>query len=372
VTRAATQHRKRAERHIFRESTMTASKTRVPRRTILKGVVGAVGVAAIGAPGILRAQGGQVVVGTWGGDYAKLLNKNIEQPFLISQGWEVIQDQAGDPERRAKMLAERRLPRGTSDVQGLSGVNMYQVFEQGITQEIDYSKIPNAENLLPSMKEPYGVGHIYSAMVPVYNPEMIEEAPDSYADVFDPKWGDKLGIIDIQYQYTLMAAALAAGGSVDSLDPGKELLLKVREAGARIYPSNEAFAQGMKAGEIGIGIMWKARTVQWQNADIPVESAWPSEGALAYVSGFVIPKNAPNIDGAYAYLNAMLEPEAQLNFAVDMGYNPTVTNANVPADLNERIGFEPAEVEKLVSPDYAYMTEHDVALKDWWDKSFKG
>ncbi len=96
--------------------------------------------------------------------------------------------------------------------------------------------------------------------------------------------------------------------------------------------------------------MWKARTVQWQNAGIPVKSTWPKEGAIAYVSGFVIPKNAPHLEGAYAYLNAMLEPEAQLNFAKDMGYNPTVTNADVPGDLNERIGFKPEEVDQLVQP----------------------
>ena len=350
---------------------MRTPNDRTFRRSWLRLVAGAVVAGAIGAPTLAGAQG-QVVVGTWGGDYAQLLNKNIEQPFLISEGWEVIQDQAGDPERRAKMLAERRLPRGTTDVQGLSGVNMYQVHEQGLTQEIDYSQIPNAENLLPSMMEPYGVGHIYSAMVPVYNPETVESPPTSYADVFDPEWGDRLGIIDIQYQYTLMAAALAAGESVTDIDAGKELLLKLREAGARIYPTNEAFAQGMKAGEIDVGIMWKARTVQWQNAGIPVKAAWPSEGALAYVSGFVIPKNAPNPEGAYAYLNAMLEPEAQLNFAKDMGYNPTVTNADVPPELNERIGFSEEEIGQLVRPDYQYMTENDVALKDWWDKTFKG
>ena len=67
----------------------------------------------------------------------------------------------------------------------------------------------------------------------------------------------------------------------------------------------------------------------------------PTEGALAYVSGFVIPKNAPNKDGSYAYLDAMLEKSAQEAFAVDMGYNPTVTNAVVAPDLNKRIGFTP-------------------------------
>jgi putative spermidine/putrescine transport system substrate-binding protein len=342
------------------------------RRSLMQGAAALAGSAAFARSGDALAQSkGKIVVGTWGGDYARLLNKNIDQPLLVSKGWEVVQDQAGDPERRSKMLAERRLPRGTTDVQGLSGINMFQMFDIGVTSEIDYSKIPNAKNLLPSMKYKYGVGHIYSGKVAVYNPNVVKTVPTSYKDVFDPKHGNKLGIIDIQYQYTIVAAALAAGGSVKNLEPGKKLLLEVRKAGARIYPTNEAFAQGLKADEFGIGIMWKARTVQWQNAGINVKSAAPSEGTLAYVSGFVIPKNAPNKNGAYAYLDAMLEKPAQEAFAVDMGYNPTVKNAVVAPDLNERIGFTPEQIEKLVDLDYAYMTEQDVALKEWWDKEFK-
>ena len=99
--------------------------------------------------------------------------------------------------------------------------------------------------------------------------------------------------------------------------------------------------------------MWKARVVQWQNAGISVQAIAPSEGALAYVSGFVIPKNAPNKEGSYAYLDAMLEKSAQEAFAIDMGYNPTVTNAVVAPDLNERIGFTPDEIKALVDLDYA-------------------
>ena len=44
-----------------------------------------------------RAQdNGRVVVGTWGGDYARLLAKNIETPLLKPKGWDVVQDQAND------------------------------------------------------------------------------------------------------------------------------------------------------------------------------------------------------------------------------------------------------------------------------------
>ena len=135
----------------------------IDRRTTLKGL----GLAAAGAllpsgaltPASAQAAG-RVVVGTWGGDYARLLTKNIEDPILKPKGLEVVQDQAGDAPRRAKMVAERRLPRGTVDIQGLSAANMYEMNEAGVLEQIDYSKLPNAKNLLPTMKYPYGMGHI--------------------------------------------------------------------------------------------------------------------------------------------------------------------------------------------------------------------
>jgi putative spermidine/putrescine transport system substrate-binding protein len=347
---------------------MTRSKS---RREILLGAAGLAGAAILPRSASAQAKG-RIVVGTWGGDYARLLNKNIEVPILIKDGWEVVQDQAGDPERRSKMIAEQRLPRGTSDVQGLSALNMFQMDDAGTLLPIDYSQLKNGGNLLAPMKYPYGIGQIYSGKVAVYNPKLITTAPASYKDVFNPAQGNKLGIIDIQYQYTLVCAALAAGGTINDLEPGKKLLLECKKAGMRIYPTNEAFAQGLKAEEFGIGVMWKARVVQWQNAGIPVTSIAPVEGALAYISGFVIPKNAPNKDGAYAYLDAMLEKSAQEAFAVDMGYNPTVSNATVAPDLNKRIGFTPEEVKKLVDLDYDYMNKNDIALKEWWDKELKG
>ncbi|MGE0766806.1 MAG: PotD/PotF family extracellular solute-binding protein [Hyphomicrobiaceae bacterium] len=352
---------------------MTRSWKSAPsRRQVVQGAAGLGVAAALGAPTGAQAQSkGRIVVGTWGGDYARLLNKNIEKPVLIPEGWDVVQDQAGDPQRRSKMLAEARLPRGTTDVQGLSAVNMFQMNDAGVVAPIDYGKLKNAANLIPSMKYPYGVGHIYSGKVVVNNDHVVKEAPKSYKETFDPKHGNKLAIIDIQYQYTLACASLAAGGSVGDLEPGKKLLLECKKAGMRIYPTNEAFAQGLKADEFGVGVMWKARVVQWQNAGINVKAITPTEGAIAYVSGFVICKNSPNKDGAYAFLDAMLSKSAQEAFAIDMGYNPTVTNAVVAPDLNKRIGFTPDEVKQLVDLDYGYMTKNDVALKDWWDKELK-
>ncbi|HEY4893602.1 MAG TPA: extracellular solute-binding protein [Reyranella sp.] len=341
----------------------------INRRTALGGAAAFAAGAALPA----HAQDNKrIVVGTWGGDYSRLLAKNIETPLLAPKGWDVVKDEANDPPRRAKMLAEKSLRRGTSDMQGLSAANMFEMNEQGVVEQIDYTKLANAKNLIPAMKYPYGVGHIYSGKVVLYNPKLVSTPPTGFADTLDPKNGDKLGIIDIQYQYTMLAAGLASGGSMSNVEPGKERLVACKKAGARIYPSNEALAQALKTEEIALCIMWKARAVQWQNAGINIETVAPKEGVPMYVSGFAMPKNAPNKVGAYAYLDAMMEPSAQEGFAVDMGYNPTVTNVTVPPDVQKRIGFTDEEKKRLVDLDYAYMAKNDSAFQDWWNKSFKG
>jgi putative spermidine/putrescine transport system substrate-binding protein len=344
----------------------------VTRRRWIGGAGAAVALAATAPWSRAHGQaGGKVVVGTWGGDYSKLLTKNIDTPLLTPKGIQVEHAIGGDPERRAKMRAEARLPRGTTDVQGLSAAQMFEMHEAGLVLPVDYGKIPNARHLLAEMKYPYGVGHIYSGKVILFNPKLAK-APTSFADTLDPRHGARLGIIDIQYQFTLMAAALASGGSMGNFEPGKERLLACRKAGAKIYPTNEALAAGLKNEEIALCIMWKARAVQWQNAGINVETVAPAEGVPLYVSGFVIPKNAPNKEGAHAWLDAMLEPSAQEAFAADMGYNPTVTNAKVPDRTQKRIGFTAEEQKRLKDLDYGYLARNDAALKEWWDKVFKG
>jgi len=336
----------------------------INRRTALGGA------AALAAFPAAAQDNKRVIIGTWGGDYSRLLAKNIETPLLTPKGWESVHAEENADPRKAKMLAERSLRRGTTDVQGLSANDMYDVNQQGLVEQLDYSKMANAKNLIPAMKYPYGIGHIYSGKVVLYNPDMMA-APTGFADTLDPKHGNKLGIIDIQRQYNMVAAALASGGSVSNFEPGKERLIACRKAGARIYPSNEAFAQALKTGEIACGIMWKARAVQWQNAGIKVETVAPKEGVPMYVSGFVVPKNSPNKEGAYAWLDAMLAASAQEGFAVDMGYNPTVTDAKVADDVQKRIGFTAEEQKRLLDLDYGYVAKNDSAFQDWWNKSFK-
>lgn len=336
-------------------------------------VQAALAAAALGglAPGRADAQGGKMVLGTWGGDYSKLLTQNVETPILKPKGIEVVHDIAGDSQRRAKLVAEKRLPRGTTDLQALSAAGSFEMYQAGVLDELDFGKIPNAKHLIPQMKTKYSIGHIYSGQVVLYNPAMVTPAPTSYQDLWNPKHAGKVGVIDIQYVGTVEAAALVGGGSMENFEPAKAKLLELRKLGLKMYPTNEAMAQALKTGEVGLCVMWKARGVMWQNSGVPVEMVVPKEGVVLYVSDFVLPKNAQNKAAAYAYLDAMLEPSAQVAFGETMGYNPTVSNARMPEAVAKRVGFTKEEQGKLITPSYEYIAKVDSQIKEWWDKVFK-
>ncbi len=334
------------------------------------------GMAAAGAASLLprpsRAAGGKVIVGTWGGDYQNLLQEHVAVPILEPEKINVVYDSGNDSPRKIKLLAEKRLPRGTVDLVALTGSGMFEMHEQGALQDLDFTKIPNASHILHTLKTTYSVPHIFTSRVILYNPKYVTEAPTSYNDLWNPKYAGKVGVIDIQYQTTIESAAMINGGSLNNYEPGKAKLLELKKMGVKIVTTNEQMAQSLKDEDIWICIMWKARGVMWQNAGVPVKIAAPKEGAVLYVSELGMAKNAPDKEAGYAYLNALLDPRPQQSFITAMGYNPTVDNVQSEGDIAQRIGFSDAEKSHLMVQDYEYLAKNDAQLKEWWDKVFKG
>ena len=332
------------------------------------------GQATLGSMVLARtahAASGQVAIGTWGGDYQTLQQAHVADPLMKPQGVDVVYDTANDTVRKTKLLAERRLPRGTVDIQALTASGSYEMFGNGVLEKLDFSRIPNASKILPELRTEYSVPHIYTGRVILYNPKLIATLPTSYADLWRPEHAGKVGVIDIQYQTTIESAAMIAGGSLGDYEPGKAKLLELKRQGVRIYPTNEAMAQALKTEEVGMCIMWRARGVQWRNAGIPVEIVYPTEGVVLYVSEMVIAKNARNKDAAYAYLDAVLDPRAQTAFADKFGYTPTVTGVPLTADTEPKVSFPPEVRSRFMVQNQEYLAKNDAQLQEWWNKSFK-
>src|SRR4051812_16112858 len=285
----------------------------------------------------------QVVIATWGGDYANLLKNNTDDPLLKPLGITVVQDTGDEDPRVAKMFAQRRLPRGPDDVICLQAVRAYETEGSGLLDTFDESKVPNLKYVRPNLKTNFYAPHIFSPQVLIYNPDTVKEPPKTFTDLVDPKWKGKVGVGDVNYFYIMMAAAIAATGDPNKVDAEetKQLAQKLNQNGLRLYPSTDSIGAGVKSGEIDVGVMWLARVNMWQNAGIPVKAAFQPEGCVLYVSGMVVAKNAPNKAGAYKYLNAMLQPPAQEAFAEKMGYLPTVENAPLKGKVGEQLALPP-------------------------------
>jgi putative spermidine/putrescine transport system substrate-binding protein len=328
------------------------------------------GAALLAAPAIARpAQAaGQCVVGTWGGDYARLLRENVDGPILKPAGIDVVQDIGDEQPRVAKLYAQRRLPRGNMDIACVGAVNGYRVTDAGLVENLDEKQIPNLKHLVEELRMPGFVPHIYSAQVLVYNPSVVADPPQTLGDLLDPKWQGKVGVVSPAGPWVMMAASLHETGKVTDFDKAKAFVLKLNANGLRLYPETDMLAPAFKSGEISVGVIWLARTIMWQNAGFPVKGSFPREGAILYVSGMVLPKNAPDKDAAYRYMNAMLEPPAQQGFATHMGYLPTVDNAPLSGRLGEQLAF-PEPKPKLVAADYPVFAQALPDLNDWWLKN---
>jgi len=341
----------------------------ISRRHFLSATAGVAALAS-GVPNA-RAEGGQVVVGTWGGDYGQLLADIIDKPIMTPKGFEIVQDVGNADPRKTKLIAERQSRRGSMDVSCLSDNDAYIVSQSDVFEKVDPAQVTRLDKVFPELKSEIAIPHIYSAQVILYNTNQVKTPPQSFADLWDPKWRGRIGLADILYPNNTLAAALAGGGGVSNLDPAEKKLMEWRSLDVKIYPSNEALAAALKSEEVWITTMWLARGFMWKKSGIPLAHVVPKEGTPAIVFQASVPKNAKNKAGGFAYLDAMLDAKAQGGFADKMGYVPTVTDAVLPEDLAKQVSLTEAERARLLKPDYAYAAGRSQRTLDFWNKEFK-
>jgi putative spermidine/putrescine transport system substrate-binding protein len=343
--------------------------SRPSRRRVL-----AAGATLVAAPLFGRSARAdeRCVVGTWGGDYARLLRENIDDPILKPKGMEVVQAVGDEAPRLAQLVAQHQLPRGALDIACMGAPTGYIAAQKGLVETLDPAKVPNLKNVVPLLHSGnfmpnQFVPHIYSVQGLAYNSTTVTDPPKTWNDLLDPRWKGKVGALATAGFWVMMGAALSQGGSPNDFDKAKEFLLKLNDHGLHLYAQTDDMAPGFKSGEIEVSIIWLARTVMWQNAEFPVAGRVPDEGAVMYVSGMVVPTNAPDKAGAYAYMNALLDPAAQQGFAAHMGYLPTVGNADLTGKVAEQLAL-PAGA-KLVQPDYETTGKVQPEMNDWWLKN---
>jgi len=227
-----------------------------------------------------------------------------------------------------------------------------------LIQELDLSRLPNydASSNNPKFAGPATInGKVYC--VPknwgttgfIVNTKQIDSGPKSWKDFFDVTMGKGSGhTILHDYQLTTIGGALCAlGYSFNSIDANElaeaeALLIKSKP---HLFAITSDYQPGMRSGDAWMSICWNGDGTQLNN-DLPeMEYVIATDGGEIWTDFYAIPKDAPHLDAAYAFINYMQDPAVQALEAWIHGYAPTDSRAIAlqPDSLGSDPILHPAE-----------------------------
>ena len=114
-----------------------------------------------------------------------------------------------------------------------------QLMEEGMLEELDYSRIPNFEKIDPRFRNlpydpenKYTVPYTWGTLGIIYNANMVDEEPASWGALYDDANAGNVLLIN-NSRDALGAALLHLGYSVNTTDEGE-----IREAFALVADAN--------------------------------------------------------------------------------------------------------------------------------------
>ncbi|MGR3342107.1 MAG: ABC transporter substrate-binding protein [Paracoccaceae bacterium] len=308
------------------------------------------------APGRAHAYGevgNKLIFSTWPNYHNPV---NIEE-FTATTGVNVQINAFGSNE---EMLAKLQAGATGWDVFVPTNYTISNYVALDLIQELDLSQLPNhdpsAQN--PLFADPATVnGKVYAVLKNwgttgfITNTNQIKSGPKSWKDFFEVTMNEGSGhTIVHDYQLTTIGAALVAlGHSFNSIDAGElaaaEALLI--EAKPHLFAITSDYQPGMRSGDAWMSICWNGDGLQL-NTDFPeMEYIIASDGGEIWSDFYCIPKDAPHLEAAYAFVNFMLDPYIQVREFASHGYatGDSRVEAMLPADTaNNAILFPAADL----------------------------
>lgn len=285
---------------------------------------------AILAPTALVAQDQVLNVYNWSDYIAEDTIAKFEEEFGVSVNYDVYD---------SNEVLEARLFAGNTgfDVVVPTSDFLRRQVGAGIYQPLDYSKLPNAQNMDADLMAAAGVYDPENAHSVIYmwgttgigyNTAMIAErlgddAPtDSWDMVFDVDNISKLadcGVTMLDAPTEILPAAMNYLGldpkstDTDDLEAGAELLASIRPY-VRYFHSSQ-YISDLANGDVCLSVGWSGDVFQAlyraEEAENGVEIAYviPSEGALQWFDMLAIPVDAPNPDLAHEFINFVMRAD---------------------------------------------------------------
>ena len=231
-------------------------------------------------------------------------------------------------------------------------VDMYMPFtmKAGLFSPLDLAKIPNMEKVFPEFRDldnlrldrkTYAVPFTFGSLPIMYNANEITTPPDSWWELFNPKYKGKTAIVQDSLGVFMIFSLMANGtktpwnNTKEMVDKTVELLIKYKKEHAlTICASFGDLAALLATGEVIIAQGWEPVSTMTGENSPPIKWSYPKEGTCNFVDTYAIFADAPNLELDHQILNHVMSVEAQVASAEKNA--AAVTNMDAVPLLTEK------------------------------------
>jgi spermidine/putrescine transport system substrate-binding protein len=205
----------------------------------------------------------------------------------------------------------------------------------GLFQPIDTSRLSNWPDVMPELYnlegnmvdgKPYLAPFDWGQTSVTYRTDLFElEGEESWDMLWDKRYKGRLGSLASGGD-AWWVGAIKAGvdfKDIDTPEGFEKIAAVMREQRPliRVYTDDTTtLEQALASGEMVAAMTWNSSAALLKADGVPVRFANPKEGALTWVCGLMIHKDAPNLDSAYDIIDSLLSVESGRFMINDYGY----------------------------------------------------
>ncbi len=291
--------------------------------------------ALVSAASLNLAMAADVTVMSWGGAYTVSQVEAYHKPFTAATGINIISVDADNPATPIKAQVEAN--NVTIDVADVEYADAIRLCDEGLLESIDISTFPAApdgtsaaDDFLPGAVTECAVSTIVFSTIYAYDSTVFPEGPTTMADFFDlEKFPGKRGMrkgAKANLEMALMADGVPAAEVYDMLstDEGVDRAFAKLDTikGEMIWWEAGAQPPQLLAdGELAMSTAYNGRIFGAAVGEgKPFVTVW--DGQVYEYDLFVIPKGAPNLEGALEFLKFSTSTQALADQAKWISYGP--------------------------------------------------
>ena len=256
--------------------------------------------------------------------------------------------------------------------------------KEGLLQPIDTKRLKNWDKIFPTLRNlpDLKAGDDKVWMVPwdwgntsiLYRTDLVKNPEQSWNLLWDKQYAGRMATIDAVHDTPLVAALMAGVNPFDMSDADLEkVAAKLREQRPLMstYTTDmTSVEQSLASGELVAAMTWNASAVALKKQGVPVTYMKPKEGMLTWTCGYVLLKNAKNVDLAYDFINSRLEADSGKYLIQNYGYGSSTTTAfaDVPKEDLQKLELPSNPDEMLKTTVFTGPMKQNDALAKMFEK----